>query len=141
MDGQRFDRIARAMGGAVTRRTAVGGFLTVVGAAALGATGVSAAKGGNGKGQGHGKANGHNKVAICHALGNGGFQFKRVPPPALKGHGRHGDTVCTADTACATATGCDATGNCIQSFAASGTACVTDAGSGTCDGAGNCLVV
>lgn len=33
-----------------------------------------------------GKAYGHHKVAICHKGSN-----KLVPPPALKGHLKHGD--------------------------------------------------
>jgi hypothetical protein len=147
MDGRRFDRLTRAMGGAATRRKAIGGLLAVAAAAALGATGVSAANGGAGKGhgkgngKGHGKGNGHNKVAICHALGNGEFQFKRVPKPALKGHVKHGDTHCPADTDCTTSTGCNqATGDCMQSFADAGTPCSTDnVETGTCDGNGNCI--
>ncbi|HET7093186.1 MAG TPA: hypothetical protein VFI22_06905, partial [Thermomicrobiales bacterium] len=95
---------------AATRRNAIGGLVAVAGAAALGAAGVSAAKGGNGKGhgkgngnghgKGHGKANGHNKVAICHLLGDGSYQFKKVPKPALKGHVKHGDTACDPDAPC-----------------------------------------
>jgi hypothetical protein len=34
-----------------------------------------------------GKAYGHNKVVICHK-----GKTKQVPPPAVKGHQKHGDT-------------------------------------------------
>jgi hypothetical protein len=145
MDGQRFDRISRAMAGAATRREAIGGILAVAGGITLGVAGASAAKGGNGKGhgngngKGHGNANGHNKVAICHALGNGEFQFKRVPKPALKGHLKHGDKACDPGAQCVEYTGCNTDGSCIATSAAEGTACTVDNTAGACNAEGQCV--
>lgn len=37
---------------------------------------------------------GKSKVAICHRDGTTGlFSYKLVPPPAVKGHAKHGDVV------------------------------------------------
>ncbi len=139
MDGQQFDRVVRAMSGTATRRKALGGLLALATGAA-GVVGVSAAKGGNGNGNGQGNGNGHKKVPICHKRGPNGYQFKLVPPPALKGHGKHGDTVCDLTTQCVSAfTGCNSDGTCISTPAAEGTACTIDGVAGACDAAGTCV--
>lgn len=160
MDGTRFDEITQGLTEGATRRRILG---SVLGSAALltgvvlaGIDDVDAKKGkgkakgkgkgsNNGNGNGNGKAHGKNKVAICHKTDDHGFQFKRVPTPALKGHRKHGDIVCGEAGVCQTgdATGCDeTTGACTFALVPEGTECTDELGAiGTCDAAGNCVVV
>ncbi len=160
MDGKHFDAVTQGMAEAPSRRRLLTGLLggasLLTGALALSDAEAKKGKGkakgkgkgknnGNGGGNGKGKKNGHNKVAICHKTDDNGFQFKRVPNPALKGHRRHGDIVCGEAGTCQTgeATGCDEeTGACTFALAEPGTECTDELGAiGTCDAAGNCVVV
>ena len=151
MDGTRFDEITQRLATAATRRRIVGGAL---GAAAL-VTGAALAhfddaeakkgkrkgkgKGGNGKGKGKGRT----KVFVCHKS-HGKYHVIRVAEPSLKGHSRHGDTVCAAGP-CETGdpTGCDQdSGACVFAQAEEGTECTTEDGAtGTCSADGECVPV
>lgn len=144
MDGNRFDEIAENLAANASRRRLVAGLL---GGAALltGAVAslgdVNAKKGqGKAKGKGRGKAHGKNKVAICHKTGNGAFELKNVPTPALKGHLKHGDTRCEVGV-CQTgeATACGVDGSCTFANAVDGTVCEAGGAAGTCQ-AGVCVI-
>jgi hypothetical protein len=139
MDESRFDRLTRTAGTPSSRRRLLGGLLAVAAASSI--AGVAAKPGnGHGNGSGHGNAFGKHKVGICHGT-DSGFQFKRVPTPALKGHVKHGDQQCPVDTDCIAYASCDqTTGACLPTVHA-GDACVVadTGGAGTCDPTGACI--
>jgi hypothetical protein len=144
MDETRFDALAQELASGASRRRMLGGL--VGGAAALltGASLLEAKKGGKGKGKGNGngkgKGNGNGngkgrtKVQICHLTDEGTYTLIRVGSPAVKGHSKHGDTVCAAGPCQAeSATGCSETGDCTFASANEGGECLTETGeTGAC---------
>src|SRR5689334_9764070 len=102
MDNLSFDRLAQILTAEGSRRRLLGGLVAgaataITGSVALGAKGKGKAKG-NGKGKGSGKgygptgAPGKNKVGVCHLDDETGlYTYLEVPPPAMKGHQKHGD--------------------------------------------------
>lgn len=100
MEDMKFDRLAQHLTVEGSRRQMLGGIVAaaaavVTGATALGAKGKGKAKAkGKGKGKGHGAAGapGKNKVGLCHLDEETGlYSYAEVPPPAMKGHQKHGD--------------------------------------------------
>ena len=145
MDGTRFDEIAQRLATAATRRRIVGSVLggaaLLTGAALARFDDADAKKGkGKAKGKGKGKGKGRTKVFICHKGDDGTYKLIRVGAPAVKGHSKHGDTVCEAGV-CQTGnpTGCAEDGACTFANAEDNTACTTDEiAAGHCE-AGVCV--
>lgn len=98
MEDMKFDRLTHHLTVEGSRRRMLGGIVAaaaavVTGATVLEAKGKSKAKG-KGKGKGHGAAGapGKNKVGLCHLDDESGlYTYLEVPPPAMKGHQKHGD--------------------------------------------------
>jgi hypothetical protein len=100
MEDMRFDSLSQYLAVEGSRRRILGGIVAaaasvVTGATALGVKGKAKGKSKDkGKGQGHGAAGapGKNKVGLCHLDDETGlFSYLEVPPPAMKGHLKHGD--------------------------------------------------
>lgn len=138
MTDHRFDSLVRSLARRESRRQVIKRSAAVATGGLALVTGVGVTVAGNGKGNGKGKGHGHHKVPICHRTGEGTFHFKRVPPPAVKGHARHGDVVCVADV-CKTYDGtCGTDGSC--GFTANvGVACGEEGSGYTCDATGACV--
>lgn len=144
MDSALFDTITRKLTTETTRRGALAGILggATLAAGVLAVSDAEAKRRKHGK-RGKGKGKGKTKVFICHR-GSGSIDLIRVGSPAVKGHTKHGDTVCGTAGLCQTGepTGCDqATGACTFAQAPAGTTCTTaGGGAGLCDAAGVCIV-
>jgi len=89
MDADRFETLLRRLSTTPTRRGALRllSSTALTGLLSLGTLSADAKKGGKGK-KGKGNKHGHEKVTICHK-----GQTMDVPPPAVKGHLGHGDSL------------------------------------------------
>ena len=139
-----FDSFARKLTSVRSRRHALA---LLIGSGTLAGLGsAEARKGGKGKGKhkGKGKGKGKTKVFICHHTDTS-IELIRVGSPAVKGHTKHGDTVCGTAGACHTGdpVACDqTTGACAFTAVPEGTTCTNDLGeTGQCSANGECVVL
>jgi len=143
MDTTTFDTLTRTISSSSTRRTALRGL--VAGAATLVAGGIllqGEDAGAKRRKRGKGKGKGKTKVFICHRSGTS-IDLIRVGSPAVKGHTKHGDTVCGTAGTCQTGDpiACDqVTGACTFAPAPDDTVCTSAGGDPGACAAGVCVV-
>lgn len=132
MNDQALDTLARRLTVVRSRRQAI--TLLAGSGALVGLGAAEARKGGKGKGKGRGKGKGKGKgktkVYVCHR-GETSIDLIRVGSPAVKGHTKHGDTVCGTAGTCQTGDpiACDqVTGACTFASVPDTTPCTTEGG-------------